>query len=1528
MTTSVGSGLWSNPNTWSNGVPDASKQAVIATGHAVRIDAANQNAGGVIVQGTLQADETTSNPAITGEQKLKVYFDGGYAGSTRGSQLWQHANVALGAVWGDTLTPTGVARNAGSHFDGQIDTVLSYNRTLVWDEIKALHAAGRGSIGSVSQQDLGALWRFDGNTNDTSTTDTRNDWGTRRGGAAFSGNALVLDGINDVVTIADSAELNLGTKAQRTISVWFYADDTSGRQFIYEEGGGGRGLNVFLDGDTLYAGGWNTPGSESNWQGDWVAVPGVTANQWHHVVLTLDGRAPDPNREVKLATDWLFATEGGQFRVGTPSDPYEHNFTLELTGDDNSFDLNLTQYSAMGGVIQNNNAFLMARGAGAAIDLHAADAAKESWTQLRSTAVAGATRLLLSERTGWEVGDRIAIASTDYDLNQAEEFTVAAVSNGGRDITVDRPLQFMHYGEIETYDNGKTGSQFRRWDIDMRAEVALLSRNVTITGDENASTDRYGGHLMVMPGADLRISGAEFKKMGQEGLLGRYGAHWHLTGNSTGDYIANSSFHEIYNKGITLHAVQNVTLDNNVVVETIGHSIFTENAAEFGNSITNNLVFGTRAASSDATAVTTADLLHPSSFWIENPDNIIRNNRAAGSEHAGFWFAPSDVHGEAKASGQYAGYSAKNAPIQNFTGNTGHSNFFTNFAIEGEVVDGPDGRATFRTAQYKSSTGQWSIDDFTSFRSTDRGLWTLAEQGDLTNVKSADNGRGTFFAYSQTMRDSVIVGISGNVGNPQTSSEIAEGISRPKAANGNLRGHSFYDGPSGIENVHFAGFNTEQDYAMQRNGAAIKSGSHFVSGLTFDGDVLEDHKVDLSDAVEEFSWATGVYDLDGSLTGQPGAVLTPIMAAPQSAGSTINASPNAIRRDDWGAWINPAGFETFKLIINDDFASFQAPRYNLIRSDGEASFDNRETLGAHFQPTLIEGYEYEVQFQQLPGQINLTTIEMRQGASTIIKLANLGSGATVSGAAAVSSLQQLRSATTTSYFKDAGNVYAKIVGNNIFFGDLKRHNTDHPLLQNHAFGDNLTITTNATAYDDPVIADFDSGIDSRGFTAAAYAAISSVQTGWNDRSDAVNWWDVRANGDGVFGFGDFHLDLEETDLRGFDNLTLRTTMGGKDVGYQLYLRDRDQGYRYLGRQSEGLARIDLNEIPDDYLDDVIDILVRVLETDLTSDVSDSSSTTRIHLHSIELEMGDQPLVADFEDGIDPKGATAALYANISSVNNSGNFQGEGINWWDIRANGDGVFGIGDYHLKFSNEDWRGNDWLIVDAVLGGVQSGYELILQDADDGQISLGRFQSGNAWVNLRTIDQRYLDKVNDLIIRVNERDITSDPNNTTALTRVHLKSIDFRQGDPVFFDRSARIDSGLSISSVSASIAGPVYRESDVWFDIRTDGDGTFGYAQIEMNFDSMSLQSFSTLELDTFIQGRDIGYDLYIRDTNGGLTKVGDLSGGVRSVDLNTINRNVLDSAAGLVIRFNESELASSATNAGTLSRFFLRSVRLLG
>jgi hypothetical protein len=105
------------------------------------------------------------------------------------------------------------------------------------------------------------------------------------------------------------------------------------------------------------------------------------------------------------------------------------------------------------------------------------------WTRLSATAIAGSSRICLSETVDWAIGDTIVITTTDFDPHFTEKRTITAILKQSC-LHIDAPLEYMHYGEFAQ-------------GIDERAEVGLLSRNIRFQG---CLTDpSLGGHLKVWP---------------------------------------------------------------------------------------------------------------------------------------------------------------------------------------------------------------------------------------------------------------------------------------------------------------------------------------------------------------------------------------------------------------------------------------------------------------------------------------------------------------------------------------------------------------------------------------------------------------------------------------------------------------------------------------------------------------------------------------------------------------------------------------------------------------------------------------------------------------------------------------------------------------------------------------------------------------------------------------------------------------------------------------------------------------------
>ena len=103
------------------------------------------------------------------------------------------------------------------------------------------------------------------------------------------GQAIALNG-EESAKFASSRDINMGQQAEKTVSFWFKVDDAGkgGKQVLYEEGGGARGLNAYIDSDRLFIGGWNRP--ESQWNGSWMSTDQISSGKWHHAAIVLNGQ--------------------------------------------------------------------------------------------------------------------------------------------------------------------------------------------------------------------------------------------------------------------------------------------------------------------------------------------------------------------------------------------------------------------------------------------------------------------------------------------------------------------------------------------------------------------------------------------------------------------------------------------------------------------------------------------------------------------------------------------------------------------------------------------------------------------------------------------------------------------------------------------------------------------------------------------------------------------------------------------------------------------------------------------------------------------------------------------------------------------------------------------------------------------------------------------------------------------------------------------------------------------------------------
>ena len=536
------------------------------------------------------------------------------------------------------------------------------------------------------------------------------------------------------------------------------------------------------------------------------------------------------NKDLELTTEWIMLH--GALEIGSEARPHTRKATITLT--DNVKDEDIAGLG--GGKTDRSDRGIMVMGG--TLSLHGDR--KNTWTKLASTANAGSTSIQVLDASGWRVGDEIVLASTDFDPRQAERRTIAAIK--ANTITLDKKLDYMHFGKIT-------------FDVDERGEVAMLTRNIRLQASADAEQSFFGGHVMAMGASKMFVEGVEFQRMGQNLTLARYPIHWHLIGDAKGQYIRNAAIHDTYNRCVTVHGTNNLQVENNVTYNTVGHCFFLEDGIETGNQYIRNLAIQTKCHTSKpcdptnlapfgATAGTnfnltgqdSKDVLIPSdntvsSFWITNPDNIYRDNVAAGSDATGFWLAfPEHPTGKFEGTDISKATWPRRTKLREFKGNVSHSNFDSFMGDRAPRADGHFAVGGYislvNPADANSAQAESVVEDFTSYKNRNSGIWARGELRLYKNLKMADNAigftqaSGNFgqSAYTSRVVDSRFVGETDNIGNPSTPAEKAYGRSLPQPAVADfpIRGYEFYDYHHELDNNTFVNY---QDNATRKTGA-------------------------------------------------------------------------------------------------------------------------------------------------------------------------------------------------------------------------------------------------------------------------------------------------------------------------------------------------------------------------------------------------------------------------------------------------------------------------------------------------------------------------------------------------------------------------------------------------------------------------------------------------------------------------------------------------------------------------------------
>lgn len=222
--------------------------------------------------------------------------------------------------------PTGLS-GALYGLDDVVDApLIAALQDVVWDVVSTHPYTGIPSL-TVSTEGLVMILEFnetEGLKADDTSPYGSNNFGQLYNGTTFEQGGVSFDGNDDYIHINNSDDLNNSIHAKRTITIGFQVANptlTSRKQVIYEEGGPGRGLNIYIYDNRLYVGGWNKPVMESNWSGTFLFTDAIEANRWHEITLVLDAQEGVNTLQPQVLKAYL---DGEQFGQGVGSQLWEH----------------------------------------------------------------------------------------------------------------------------------------------------------------------------------------------------------------------------------------------------------------------------------------------------------------------------------------------------------------------------------------------------------------------------------------------------------------------------------------------------------------------------------------------------------------------------------------------------------------------------------------------------------------------------------------------------------------------------------------------------------------------------------------------------------------------------------------------------------------------------------------------------------------------------------------------------------------------------------------------------------------------------------------------------------------------------------------------------------------------------------------------------------------------------------------------------------------------------------------------------
>ena len=270
---------------------------------------------------------------------------------------------------------------------------------------------------------------------------------------------------------------------------------------------------------------------------------------------------------------------------------------------------------------------------------------RDARSRLRTTVYRGMTSFAVDAGLDWQVGEQVVLAPTNMRTLDTDICTIRSYNFGTGELTCEEALQGFHFGADSSTEDV--------YEVDMRGEVALLARNIEITGSQHdishTAREPWGCRVLVsdffenniamtLRAGALMMDNVSVYKCSQK-FTWKSAIKFENAIMGQGSTVSNSVIHQGQGPGIIIAKSAMITLKDNTVADFAEHGIWVQNSNQV--TIDGNWVF--KVIENMGKEPKMQEYLGwVGGFTLSESNNqmIVQDNIVAGTWHHGFHIVP------------------------------------------------------------------------------------------------------------------------------------------------------------------------------------------------------------------------------------------------------------------------------------------------------------------------------------------------------------------------------------------------------------------------------------------------------------------------------------------------------------------------------------------------------------------------------------------------------------------------------------------------------------------------------------------------------------------------------------------------------------------------------------------------------------------------------------------------------------------------------------------------------------------------